>query len=150
MPQAVVADALSIAGWHNCFDTYLPFDCAEIIKDHKALTYTLRPEDLHEAAETACRLKVSEINTIFPDVSLRCWLLLGNQNRHLDLGPCEMHCLCMWLLACVGVLPFNCLHAMSLLDVIISCGVQSPAVMSKSTKPLCCIASKVLHGPFES
>lgn len=41
---------------------------AEIIKDHKALTYTLKPRDLEEAAENACKLKASEINTIFPDV----------------------------------------------------------------------------------
>lgn len=42
---------------------------AEIIKDHKALTYTLKPKDLEEAAENACKLKASDINTIFPDVS---------------------------------------------------------------------------------
>ena len=42
---------------------------AEIIKDHNALTYTLKPEDLQEAAESACKLRASDINTIFPDVS---------------------------------------------------------------------------------
>lgn len=41
---------------------------AEIIKDHNALTYTLKPEDLQEAAESACKLRASDINTIFPDV----------------------------------------------------------------------------------
>lgn len=49
---------------------WLGVACAEIIKDHKALTYSLKPKDLEEAAENACKLKTSEINTIFPDVSL--------------------------------------------------------------------------------
>lgn len=45
-------------------------DCyAEIIKDHNALTYTLKPRDLQEAADMACKLKVSDMNTVFPDVS---------------------------------------------------------------------------------
>ena len=44
-------------------------DCdAEIIKDHNALTYTLKPRDLEEAADMACKLKVSDMNTVFPDV----------------------------------------------------------------------------------
>lgn len=43
---------------------------AEIIKEHTALTYSLKPKDLEEAAEKACKLKATEINTIFPDVSL--------------------------------------------------------------------------------
>ena len=47
----------------------LVLGCAEIIKDHKALTYTLKPKDLEEAAEMACKLKASDINTVFPDVS---------------------------------------------------------------------------------
>lgn len=53
-------------------------DCdAEIIKDHTALTYTLKPRDLQEAAEMACKLKVSDMNTVFPDVSQSpCNLLL--------------------------------------------------------------------------
>lgn len=42
---------------------------AEIIKDHNALTYTLKPKDLEEAAEMACKLKASDMNTVFPDVS---------------------------------------------------------------------------------
>jgi len=50
--------------------TRLGVACAEIIKDHKALTYSLKPKDLEDAAENACKLKTSEINTIFPDVSL--------------------------------------------------------------------------------
>lgn len=41
---------------------------AEIIKDHKALTYSLKPKDLEDAAESACKLQTSEITTIFPDV----------------------------------------------------------------------------------
>jgi hypothetical protein len=49
--------------------TRLGVACAEIIKDHKALTYSLKPKDLEDAAENACKLKTSEINTIFPDVS---------------------------------------------------------------------------------
>ena len=45
-------------------------DCrAEIIKDHNALTYTLKPRDLEEAADMACKLKVSDMNAVFPDVS---------------------------------------------------------------------------------
>ena len=48
--------------------TWLGVACAEIIKDHKALTYSLKPKDLEDAAEGACKLKTSEINTIFPDV----------------------------------------------------------------------------------
>lgn len=42
---------------------------AEIIKDHNALTYTLKPRDLEEAADMACQLKISDMNTVFPDVS---------------------------------------------------------------------------------
>lgn len=45
---------------------------AEIIADHAALTYQMKPRDLEEAAEKACKLKASEINTIFPDVSAHC------------------------------------------------------------------------------
>jgi len=50
--------------------TWVGVACAEIIKDHKALTYSLKPKDLEDAAENACKLKTSEINTIFPDVGL--------------------------------------------------------------------------------
>ena len=50
--------------------TWVGIACAEIIKDHKALTYSLKPKDLEDAAENACKLKTSEINTIFPDVGL--------------------------------------------------------------------------------
>lgn len=42
---------------------------AEIIKDHNALTYTLKPRDLEEAADMACQLKIADMNTVFPDVS---------------------------------------------------------------------------------
>ncbi|KAL3145004.1 hypothetical protein ABBQ32_003506 [Trebouxia sp. C0010 RCD-2024] len=41
---------------------------AEIIKDHNALTYTLKPKDLEEAADMACQLKASDMSTVFPDV----------------------------------------------------------------------------------
>lgn len=50
---------------------------AEIIKDHNALTYTLKPRDLEEAADVACKLKVSDMNTVFPDVSIN---LLSHQD----------------------------------------------------------------------
>lgn len=51
-------------------DAACPVMLAEIIKDHAALTYQLKPKDLEEAAEQACSLKASEIHTVFPDVSL--------------------------------------------------------------------------------
>lgn len=50
--------------------TWVGIACAEIIKDHKALTYSLKPKDLEDAAENACKLKTTEIHTIFPDVGL--------------------------------------------------------------------------------
>ena len=62
-------------------------DGAEIIKDHAALTYTLKPKDLEEDAEMACSLKVSDVNTVFPDVST------SQSLRHALLVSCVVELL---------------------------------------------------------
>ena len=62
--------------------------CAEIIKDHKALTYSLKPKDLEDAAENACKLKTSEINTIFPDVSLSLASSVCFVSKHRSSKSC--------------------------------------------------------------
>ena len=66
--------------------TWVGVACAEIIKDHKALTYSLKPKDLEDAAENACKLKTSEINTIFPDVGLpfACSVCIVCKQRSCD------------------------------------------------------------------
>lgn len=56
---------------------------AEIIEDHNALTYTLKPRDLEEAADMACQLKIADMNTVFPDVSGSSFLLLPYMCIHL-------------------------------------------------------------------
>ena len=79
---------------------------AEIIKDHAALTYQLKPRDLEEAAQQACSLKASEIHTVFPDVRLSdpiCVILL--HTPFLCMAKCISHCHISLCTACVTAMP---------------------------------------------